>query len=1307
MLATGADGANASAFDLYLDFSGTTAGTISLDWAEVNNSTGNRQSTFKLQTNTGTNGQFVDLPQTATVITNNMASNGKLSVALPTAFDNNATAKVRFYIAATAGGVSPTGSRPKISIDNVVVTATGTGIPAASISTGAVSPTSFCLTPTAGSAPFDVAYTSSGTFTGTYKVQLSDANGVFAASTTAGIIGTGGSSPISAVIPAGTVSGSKYRVRVLNDAPATYGSNNGTDLVVNQTPTTNPVTVSPASAQEVATTGTGATLMASAAATSTYAWQYSSSPTGPFTAIAGATAAAYQLKGESFPGAGTYYLVAQATISNTCGTATGVSEPVMVTVSAPVVQSALTVSATSLPDFSTVAVGAGAPPQSFTVSGTALTDNIVITPPAGFEIRTGTNPFACCTITLAPAGGTVPSTTIEVRFAPTLAQLSQASIPVTSRGLPDEAVTVSGTGVDAVYPATLSTAEISELKATSASTGGTIAADGGSAVTARGVVWSKTANPILGATKTSDGAGAGAFASAITGLLPGTTYFVRAYATNATGTAYGEERTFTTVTVPLAAEPMASGTLTASQVTGNSMQLNLTGEDGTKHLVVAHLGAAVDAEPVDATTYTANAEFGKGSVLGRGNYVVYNGTGNTVLVTGLRPNTPYYFTVFAFNDNDTPYAENYLTTAPGTLVQSTQAAPTALLLEENFDYAAGSLLTANNWASHSGTGTKSIAVTTGGLSYPGYSTNTGNAAAIVANGEDVNRTFEPVYARTAVYASVLVNVSNVNTTGDYFFHLAPKSIGSTFRGRVFVRRVGTSAKVQFGVSGGGSAIAYSTAEYDLNTTHLLVLKYTFDEASNETQLFINPTADTEPATADLTSRETGTTPGAPNDNIGTVALRQGGSSPALLVDGIRIGTTFRTVKTGSTCEPPVLAAPANLTATTTKGQCGAAVELTATANGSPAPAITYSIEKEGVTTAITSAYLFPVGNTTVTATATNGCGTDSQPFTVTVEDKQAPTVLTKNITVALSKGAATITAADVNNGSADACGIASMELSKTTFSCENIGQNTVTLTVADIHGNTANQTATVTVTGIIPTPTIAVTPSSTVYTGGVSTNLYLGYGPQSVTLTASGGASYQWSPAAGLSDAASANPVFTPTTAGTFTFTVTVTSASGCTATKAVTLVVVDVQCGNVNDKNAKVLLCHRGKPQCVAATEVPSYLKQGDTLGACPAAGAKTTAASSLASDGNAASGLLFEAYPNPFTERTVVHFRANSTGPAQLQLYNALGQVVKTFYNGIAQEGQDYQFTLDGTSLAAGLYTGRLSIGGKVQTLRLVLTK
>ncbi|QJX47367.1 T9SS type A sorting domain-containing protein [Hymenobacter taeanensis] len=1193
-----------------------------------------------------------------------------------------------------------------LGLDNLTITPTLSGsqppAPVASITTGSVSASSFCVTASAGSPAFEVAYTSTGTFTGTYKVQLSDASGVFAANAT-NIIGSGSASPISASIPAGTASGTQYRVRVLNDAPATTGSAGSAALTVNLTSASNPVTISPSSPQTITTTGTGATLNASAATGSAFAWQYSTSATGPFTPIAGATASMYQLKGADFAGAGTYYLVAQATTSTACGNVAGVSSPITVTVSAPAPTPVLSVSQTSLPAFGDVAVGAGAPPKSFVVSGTNLTDNITITPPVGFEIRTGTNPFACCAIVLSPVQGLVPNTTIEVRFTPTAAQVTQASIPVVNPGYLSQQVAVSGTGVAPVYPATLATKPVADLAPTSFSAGGTIADDGGSAVTARGVVWSKTPNPTLGLARTVDGAGTGEFSSTITDLLPGTTYYVRAYATNGTSTAYGDELTVTTVAVPLATEPTAPAALTASAVTATSVQLTLTGgASATKYLVVARIAAPVDAEPTDAVTYTADAAFGKGGTLSKGNYVVYNGMEPTVTVTNLRPNTPYYFTAFAFNDNNTPYAENYLTTTPGTLTQTTKAAPIALLLEENFEYTAGTLLTANNWTSHSGTGTKSVAVSATNLSYSGYSANSGKSAALVANGEDVNRTFSPVYARTPVYVSLLVNASSVSTTGEYFFHLGPQPIGSTFRSRLFVRKEAASGKLQFGVSSGSGEVKYTDAAYNLSTTYLVVLKYSFDEASNTSTLFINPaTLNEEPTEAAASATETGTTPAAPNDNIGSVALRQGSNTPGLLVDGIRVGTTYRVVRTGLTCLDPVLTVPAIATVYSTADQCGASVAFAATATGAPAPAITYTIQQEGATTAITSPYLFPVGTTVVTATAANECSTETKTFTVTVEDKQAPAVLTQNLTVALSKGAATITAAQVDKGSTDACGIATLTLDRTAFSCENIGENTVTLTVTDIHGNVATKTATVTVTGEIPAPAIAVVPGSGVYTGGVATNLYLGYGPKSATLSATGGVAYSWSPAAGLSNTTVANPVFTPAMPGTFTFTVTVTSASGCTASKSITLTVIDVRCGNKNDK---VTVCHKGREVCVSAADVADHLQHGDLLGDCVSS---TSAQSAALAGGTTSQTPLFEAYPNPFTAQTVVHFRTVKTGAAQLQIYNSLGQVVKTFYSGVAQSGQEYEFTLEGTSLAPGLYTGRLVLNGEVQTLRLMLNK
>ncbi len=91
---------------------------------------------------------------------------------------------------------------------------------------------------------------------------------------------------------------------------------------------------------------------------------------------------------------------------------------------------------------------------------------------------------------------------------------------------------------------TVTTAAVSSVTLTGATSGGNVISDGGAPVTARGVCWSKFSSPTTSDSKTVDGTGTGAFTSAITGLTPGTTYFVRAYATNAVGTTYGNERFF-------------------------------------------------------------------------------------------------------------------------------------------------------------------------------------------------------------------------------------------------------------------------------------------------------------------------------------------------------------------------------------------------------------------------------------------------------------------------------------------------------------------------------------------------------------------------------------------------------------------------------------------------------------------------------------------------------------------------------------------------------------------------------------------
>jgi uncharacterized protein (TIGR02145 family) len=96
---------------------------------------------------------------------------------------------------------------------------------------------------------------------------------------------------------------------------------------------------------------------------------------------------------------------------------------------------------------------------------------------------------------------------------------------------------------------TLSTTAGFAITTTTASSGGNITSDGGGTITARGVCWSTSQNPTIAlTTKTSNGTGTGSFTSSLTGLSPSTSYYIRAYATNSAGTAYGNQVSFTTPT---------------------------------------------------------------------------------------------------------------------------------------------------------------------------------------------------------------------------------------------------------------------------------------------------------------------------------------------------------------------------------------------------------------------------------------------------------------------------------------------------------------------------------------------------------------------------------------------------------------------------------------------------------------------------------------------------------------------------------------------------------------------------------------
>ena len=95
-------------------------------------------------------------------------------------------------------------------------------------------------------------------------------------------------------------------------------------------------------------------------------------------------------------------------------------------------------------------------------------------------------------------------------------------------------------------PPVVTTLNVSGVTQTSAISGGNVKDDGGAVVSERGVCWSTNQNPTTDNDKTSDGSGTGSFTTSIKCLSFATTYYVRAYATNSAGTAYGDQVSFTT-----------------------------------------------------------------------------------------------------------------------------------------------------------------------------------------------------------------------------------------------------------------------------------------------------------------------------------------------------------------------------------------------------------------------------------------------------------------------------------------------------------------------------------------------------------------------------------------------------------------------------------------------------------------------------------------------------------------------------------------------------------------------------------------
>ena len=239
---------------------------------------------------------------------------------------------------------------------------------------------------------------------------------------------------------------------------------------------------------------------------------------------------------------------------------------------------------------------------------------------------------------------------------------------------------------------------------------------------------------------------------------------------------------------------------------------------------------------------------------------------------------------------------------------------------------------------------------------------------------------------------------------------------------------------------------------------------------------------------------------------------------------------------------------------------------------------------------------------------------------------------------------------------------------------------------------------------------ITAVPSSTTYTGGVPTNLYLGYGPQQLTLNVStvpptAGAPYTYSWSGGtLSNYNTANPVFTAATAGSFTFTVTVSTPCGITTSCSITICVTDIR---VPGQNGKVYICHappgnpdNAKTHAISVNAVADHLLNhaADRLGKCGETPCGNPAKGTSQQVVEEEELSFVTAYPNPSSSYFTLQMRSEKNEWIDLRVSDIHGRILYS-RSGITKGSFSF-----GHDFVSGTYLVEVIQGGHKQILKLI---
>jgi PKD repeat protein len=284
-----------------------------------------------------------------------------------------------------------------------------------------------------------------------------------------------------------------------------------------------------------------------------------------------------------------------------------------------------------------------------------------------------------------------------------------------------------------ITPPIITTATASAITQTTATSGGNVTSDGGASVTVKGVCWYISAGATVENSKTSDGAGAGIFASSMTALTAGTVYYVKAYATNSAGTSYGNEISFTSSasTGPLLTTSIASAITQSTAESGG----NITSDGGAAITVRGVCWSTTSGPTTALSTKTTD------------------GTGSGIFassMTGLTAGTVYYVKAYATNSAGTDYGNEISFTSSSTI----PGAPRGVTALARY---AQATITFSAPISNGGSVITGYTVT----SNPGNITGTGTASPITLTGltNGTEYTFT-VRATNAIGTSVASSASN-------------------------------------------------------------------------------------------------------------------------------------------------------------------------------------------------------------------------------------------------------------------------------------------------------------------------------------------------------------------------------------------------------------------------------------------------------------------------------------------------------------------------------------------------------------------